>query len=608
MAYDDVLTNLGEVDDERLNSAHGEITGRINELRPRVADRSLTNDELTELQSLTETFGQVNGEVQTRQQRRDDAYAAIDETVSQVPDPAAETEQPADTEAPGEPAAEAEQPGEPQAEQPAPEPQNESAAEAAPSTQEQPVAAAASNPPIGSIGRSTGEQPARQTERPTVAITAAADVSGFTAGAPLEVGQVGQAFANRMRSLSAIASRHGNGEQVPVITLTASGVPEERQLARNDWAGNTRRMDQVTSRTAIVAAGGLCAPLAIDYSYGTIGVQDRPIRDSLPGFQAERGGIQYRRDLSPVTNTAVDGPRSATGLWSMADDEAQGDPAVTDPPTKGLWIVDCPDTETAEVEALTLQLEFSNVTSRFDPETLQANTDAAMIWHARFAENYLLGKLQDLSKLMLSEQVLGATRDLLFTLDAVQAYYRSVHRLSANIQLRAILPAWARTMIRADMARAMSFGTETLNVTDAMIDAWLGSRNLTPVWHLDGDAVAQEGTAIEEPPTAGTPDIAAQQYTLAADGGANGTPVPQFPAQVDFLLHAEGHFTHLDGGTLDLGIVRDAELIERNRYRQFSETWEGVAARGVEALRVVANVTPSGAMSGTSEAAFPATV
>lgn len=604
MAYDDVLANLSEVDDERLSTAHGEITGRINELRPKVSDRSLTNDELTELQSLTDTFGQVNGEVQTRQQRRDEAYAAIDETVAQVPDPAAEGEQPAEEQ----PTAEGEQPEEPVEEQPAAgENASESAAEAAPTSQEQPVAAAASNPPIGSIGRQAPEQPSRQAPQPTVAITAAADVSGFTAGGTVEPTQVGQAFSNRMRSLSAIASRHGNGEQVPVVTLTASGVPDERRLLRNDWAGNTRRMDQVTSRTAITAAGGLCAPLAIDYSYGTIGVQDRPIRDSLPGFQAERGGIQYRRDLSPVTDTSATGPRSATDTWSMDDDVAAADPDVTPPKTKGLWVVDCPDTETAEVEALTLQLEFSNVTSRFDPETLQANTDAAMIWHARFAEQYLLEKLQTLSKTMTSGQVLGATRDLLVTLDKVQAYYRSVHRLNANIQLRAILPMWAKALMRADITRAMSFSLETLNVTDSVIDAWFGSRNVTPVWHLDG---GDEQAAVEysagPPEVSAVPGIEAQQYVLA-EPSAQGLTVPNFPAQVDFLLHAEGHFTHLDGGTLDLGIVRDSDLIERNRYRQFSETWEGVAARGVEALRVVADVLPTGGMSGTVEPASAGT-
>lgn len=596
MAFDDVLANLSEVDDDRLNSAHGEITARINELRPRVADRSLTNDELTELQSLTDTFGQVNGEAQSRQQRRDEAYAAIDETVAQVPDPAADPDQP---EQPAEGEEQPEQPPEPETEQPVEQPaggeqpqeQNETAAEAAPTSQEQPVAAAASNPPIGSIGREAA--PARPAApQPQVAITAAADVSGFTAGASLQPEQVGDAFANRMRSLAAIKGRAGNGEMVPVVTLTASGVPDDRQLVRNDWATNTRRMEAVASPRAVVAAGGLCAPLAIDYSYGTIGVQDRPIRDSLPGFQAERGGIQFRRDLSPVTDASVDGPRSATGTWSNADDEAVLPAGEVQPKTKAVWVVDCPDTETAEVEALTLQLEFSNVTSRFDPETLQANTDAAMIWHSRFAENWLLGKLKAESKVMTSAQVLGATRDFLVTLDRAQAYYRSVHRLSSNIQLRAIMPAWTVHLCRADMARAMQTANmDQLAVTDAQVTGWFASRNLNPVWHLDGTDT--DTAAVTGPPA--IPAIDAQQYTLAAVGSA----VPNFPTQVDMLLHPEGHFVHLEGGTLDLGIVRDSDLIDRNRYRQFSETWEGVAARGVEALRLLATVAPTGESAGT---------
>ncbi|MDN5919081.1 MAG: major capsid protein [Pseudonocardia sp.] len=583
MAYDDVLANLSEVDDDRLGTAHGEITARINELRPKAKDRTLTPEELTELQELSETFKQVNGESGRRGEQRDQAYAAIDEAVSLIPD----GEQAEQAE---EPAAEAEDTPEPETAEDTT--QNE--------RQEQPVAASASNPPIGSIGRQTPEQ--RQTVQPTVGITAAADVAGFSAGGTVTPERVGEAFANRMRSLAAIKGRGGNGEMVPVVTLTASGVPEERKLARNDWALNTRRMEAVTSPRAITAAGGLCAPLAIDYSYGTIGVQDRPIRDSLPGFQAERGGIQYRRDLSPVTNTASDGPKSASGNWTNANDAAVEDPDVTTP-RKAVWVVDCPDTETAEVEALTLQLEFSNVTSRFDPETLQANTDAAMIWHSRFAENWLLEKLQAESKVMTSTQVLGAVRDLLYTFDRVQAYYRSVHRLSANIPLRAIMPSWAVHLLRADMARAMQTSNlDQLAIPDARINGWFAARNINPVWHLDGSATDQAETAYAAGPpiVPFEPAIEAQQYVLATDGPEEVT-VPDFPTEIDFLLHTEGHFTHLEGGTLDLGIVRDADLIDRNRYRQFSETWEGVATRGVEALRVVAKVLPTGASSGTED-------
>jgi hypothetical protein len=46
-------------------------------------------------------------------------------------------------------------------------------------------------------------------------------------------------------------------------------------------------------------------------------------------------------------------------------------------------------------------------------------------------------------------------------------------------------------------------------------------------------------------------------------------------------------------------LVRDSSLNSRNRYRQFSETFEGVADRGIENLRLVLSVAPSGATSGT---------
>lgn len=582
MAYDDVLADITNVDDERLNSAHTEITERINQLRPKVADRSLTPDELAELQGrdgqpgLAELYQQVNGEVQGRQQRTDEAYQAAEATLADVPDPNAEPaegEQPAEAEA----AEQAETPEPGQQEQAA----TDTAADAAQSTQGQPVAAAASTPPVGAISRQN--TPATPAAPPVqVAVTAS--------GKEIEFGQVGEQIARRLSALQ--KDYRSDGEQLHCVSIVASGVPEERKLYRNQLGTNVAKLDAVTAPAAITAAGGLCAPLAIDYSYGVIGVQGRPVRDSLPGFQAERGGIQYRPDLSPVTNVATDGPRSATGHWTMADDVAAEDPTDVGAPRKAVWIVDCPDTTTAEVEAITLQVEFSNVTSRFDPETVQANQAAALMWHDRHCENWLLDKLKTLSKTVTSAQVLGATRDMLVTLDRTQAYYRSVHRLSANQQLRAIMPSWVRHLIRADLARGMSLDPmASLAITDEQIDSILRTRNLNPVWHLDGKDTST--AAITGPPA--VPAVPAQQYTLAANNAA----VPDFPTVVDMLLHTEGHFQHLDGGTLDLGIVRDSDLIERNRYREFTETWEGVAARGVEALRLVASVRPTGETAGT---------
>jgi hypothetical protein len=68
-------------------------------------------------------------------------------------------------------------------------------------------------------------------------------------------------------------------------------------------------------------------------------------------------------------------------------------------------------------------------------------------------------------------------------------------------------------------------------------------------------------------------------------------------------MWVEGEMIHLDGGTLDLGVVRDSTLNQNNRYKQFSETWEGVAHRGVESIRIVQDLQISGMTAGTADTA-----
>jgi hypothetical protein len=51
----------------------------------------------------------------------------------------------------------------------------------------------------------------------------------------------------------------------------------------------------------------------------------------------------------------------------------------------------------------------------------------------------------------------------------------------------------------------------------------------------------------------------------------------------------------LDGGTLDLGIIRDSTLVGTNDYKMFVETFEGIAMVGVEALAVTSTINVNGA-------------
>jgi hypothetical protein len=85
------------------------------------------------------------------------------------------------------------------------------------------------------------------------------------------------------------------------------------------------------------------------------------------------------------------------------------------------------------------------------------------------------------------------------------------------------------------------------------------------------------------------------------DNAAAGAALPGFPNTIDALFFVTGTKLFLDGGSLDLGLVRVSTLNSRNRYRQFSETFEGVADRGVENLRVIMSVQPTGQTSGTKD-------
>jgi hypothetical protein len=69
---------------------------------------------------------------------------------------------------------------------------------------------------------------------------------------------------------------------------------------------------------------------------------------------------------------------------------------------------------------------------------------------------------------------------------------------------------------------------------------------------------------------------------------------------VIWYLFSEGTFLFLDGGTLDLGIVRDSTLNGTNDYKLFIETFEGVAKVGVESLRVTSALAIKGSSSATT--------
>ncbi len=402
----------------------------------------------------------------------------------------------------------------------------------------------------------------------TLAITAGADIPGVSAGSPLgDMKAVAKAMADRMHQMRRTSG--GDGEQHTVATIVAS-FPEERTLYANDPEGNKRKIEDVTSQEAITAAGGLCAPVETRYDiFDTGGVTDRPVKSALAPFNADRGGIRF---LTPPTLADFEGIGS---VWTLQDDIDAATPGAPDP-VKPCIRIACGAEVTVFTDALPLCLTFGNLNARAYPELIARHNELALIQQARFAETRLLTRIGSLSTAVTAGRTLSAAIDFLAQVDRAQASYRNRHRLNDVAAMRVIAPQWLKELMRADLSMRMpGDGLEgNLMVADAQIDAFFRARNVNITWTLDGET--------------------GQVFGAQAAG-----PLQSFPSTVVWYMFLEGTFLFLDGGTLDLGLVRDSTLNGTNDYKMFVETFEGVAKVGVESLRVTSTLTPTGMVAGT---------
>lgn len=425
----------------------------------------------------------------------------------------------------------------------------------------------------------------------TMTITAGADVPGITAGTTLkDTLEVADAFMRRLHSLRHVHG--GDGEQHIVASITQE-FPEDRFLTPNDALENNTRIQNVTSADAIVAAAGICLPLETKYDLGCdVGVTNRPVRDALARFGADRGGIRFFS--APTLDQSSPAFANATGFWRGDGSDpnsgtwhtygpnrtSQTSPADAKPCLE----MNCVEENTAYIEAITLCLKFNNLTTRTFPELVKRQNELALVAHARVAENALLAQLEAGSTTVTAQgQVVGATREILNLLDRAVAQYRFKHRMDSSSPLRGVFPSWVRNLLRADLALQMpGDGFDVFNLADNQIDTWFKTRNVNPTWHLDG-----VGPALAD-----------------LDGAGSGTAVGfELPSTIEFGLWAEGTWLFLDGGTLDLGVIRDSGLVATNEYKQFVESFEGVAKVGCDSYWVTAAYEPTGAAAALVETA-----
>jgi hypothetical protein len=228
-------------------------------------------------------------------------------------------------------------------------------------------------------------QPVLQVSEPAkVAITAGADIPGYTAGSEIaNMNEVAVAMEKRLHGLRRVNG--GDGEQ-HIVASFSTQYPEERVLT-TDPEQNRQRINAVVGQEAMTASGGHAAPFEVKYDiFGVGSTTDRPVRDSLPSFQADRGGIRFVTPPSILNDAYAD----AVGIWTSANDSAE----TPSPAAKSSLTVAAAAELTASTDAVTLQLQFGNLMTRAYPELIARHNELGLVQHAREAEVNLLTKIE----------------------------------------------------------------------------------------------------------------------------------------------------------------------------------------------------------------------
>jgi hypothetical protein len=419
------------------------------------------------------------------------------------------------------------------------------------------VAAAMRRPPAPSK-----ERKGRQVEdEPQGAVlVAAAGVPDTTPGTELDPHDFTKIMLKQARRLGPPKHQAGGTEERYLLASAQYNFPEERRLT-SDLEANARKIRALknTEGRSLVASGGICAPATNIYSIPQFAVNSRPVRDALPSFNADRGAVNV-----PVPTTLASAANAIT-IITEANDALGGTFA-----TKSCLDQTCLEYVETAVTIISHCREYGNLNARSWPESITFENELTMAEHARIAEGYLLDRIKALSVNVTSADVYSSIWDLIYAITRTASSIRYILRTGENVRLRALMPAWVPDMLVADVA-----GTQFDRfITREKAISVLRNAGIEPTFYLD----------------------AVTGGTSQAFGNQGAGAIDDFPDVIQFAVYVEGAFIHVDGGSLELGLVRDSTLNSTNDFQMFGETFENVArlAPAQAARWITATVCPSG--------------
>lgn len=384
--------------------------------------------------------------------------------------------------------------------------------------------------------------------QPAPALPAAPDLSTTRTTITLADRDVENAtFTDMARAFATATNRSGRAGKERLVSIRTDFAGDRTLSAHT--GNDTTLLEAFVSPEAITAAGGCCSLPEPIRANPVEGSTARPIRDSLNSLGARAGQFTFYPAICDV---------DGVGLWTCEQD------AAVDPDDPTTWkdcaVSECDDPITVGVEAIYTCRTVGNYKAKFAPEQWRAELQKLAVQQARVAERELFAKMR---AGVTTTHTLSDTGSVYATLlqgaALAAAAIRQDQRLG-NIRINWVLPEWVQLAVWSDtVARRISCADDPAFTTNQLTQD-LAKINVRPVWSQDIDPLEED-----------------------SPGQVDG-PLTPFPAVAHSTFAPDGYFTFLDGGQLDFGTeIRDLDLMRQNSLAAFSESFEGLLARGCNA-------------------------
>lgn len=404
-------------------------------------------------------------------------------------------------------------------------------------------------------------------------LVASADIPGFASGQELSVVDVAAAFLAKSGHFASLASSRHQGvvqNSVAVLRreypehLTVHGDQRDQEILQRAAdesrlpGGSLLKSEEQrrealrgTSRDALVAAGGWCAPSETLYDTCFQTTTDGML--DVPEVVARRGGIRHNTGLDWSTiygtaNTNITTGAGPNGFFNLTEAEV-----IAGSPTKTCIQVACPSFTDDRLGVTGVCLTSPILTNRGYPEFVATFVQGAMAVHAHQVNALRIAAIAagSTAVTLANDPYVSdgtVTSNLLAAVEMAIVDLRYRLRLARNATLEVVLPFWVLAQFRADLSRRTGTDLAHLGVSDSQIVSWFTMRGARPQFVYDWQDVFSTGAGSGAP------------------GGT--TSIQNLPVTTKFLVYPAGTWVAATQDVITLSAVYDSTLLATNMVTQ----------------------------------------